>query len=64
MKRFCFFVCDALEPRRMLAAGALDPSFGDAGQVTVDFGPSTIAECEATVVQSDDGPGGATEGAG
>jgi uncharacterized delta-60 repeat protein len=47
------FRCEALEPRQLLAAGALDPSFGTDGRARVDFGPDMIAESDAATVQPD-----------
>jgi uncharacterized delta-60 repeat protein len=45
--------CESLEPRRLLAAGALDPSFGTGGRVTVDFGANMVVESDAATVQPD-----------
>ena len=33
----CSFCVDSLEPRRLLAAGALDPSFSGDGKLLVDL---------------------------
>jgi uncharacterized delta-60 repeat protein len=44
---------ESLEPRRLLSAGDLDPSFNGTGQATVDFGPGASAFAVAPAVQAD-----------
>jgi uncharacterized delta-60 repeat protein len=51
--RLLRFRLETLEPRQLLAAGALDPSFGTGGRVTVDFGPNMVVESDAATVQPD-----------
>jgi len=49
-RRTAAFV-ETLEDRCLLAAGDLDPSFGDGGKVITAFGASAVAHCSA--IQSD-----------
>ena len=44
---------EALEPRRLLSAGALDPTFGAGGKQTVDFGSNFSEAATAAAVQPD-----------
>jgi len=46
-------VCEALESRRLLAAGDLDTSFSDDGKATVSFSGATSMTAHAVAVQSD-----------
>ena len=47
-------VIELMEPRKLLAAGALDPSFSGDGKATIDFGSGlTSIRANDVAVQSD-----------
>src|SRR5690349_18152094 len=46
-------IFEPLENRRLMSAGALDPSFSGDGKATVDFGGGIAVNATATTVQAD-----------